>query len=185
MLKKLFFAIALAALVLGGIVYTKLGQFTAMGEAASNMVMPPETVTASAVSEEQWEQLVRSTGSLLAVQGVTVSAEIGGRVTEIRFESGTQVEAGAVLLQMDTATEDAQLASAQAAAALARSELTRIRKLIKRNLTSADAVDQAEAQVKETLAPEQPPTRQALVEDAAERPQVGSSVDRLAPGLLG
>jgi len=152
MLKKLFIAVVAITLVIGGIVYTKLGQFTAMGESAANMVMPPETVTATAVSEDQWEQVVRATGSVLAVQGVTVSAEIGGRVTQIAFKSGSQVNTGDVLLQMDTSTEDAQLASAKSSAALAKSELTRIRKLIKRKLTSADTVDRAEAQAKETVA---------------------------------
>jgi len=152
MLKKLFLAVVVVSLVIGGIVYTKLGQFTAMGEATENMVMPPETVTATIVSEDEWEQVVRATGSVRAVQGVTVSAEIGGRVAEISFESGAQINAGDVLLQMDTATEDAQLASALASAALARTERARIRKLIKRNVTSADELDQAEAQVKETAA---------------------------------
>lgn len=150
--EKLFLAVVVVSLVIGGIVYTKLGQFTAMGEAAENMVMPPETVTATVVSEDEWEQIVRATGSVRAAQGVTVSAEIGGRVAEISFESGAQISAGDVLLQMDTATEDAQLASALATAALARTELARIRKLIKRNVTSADELDQAEAQVKETAA---------------------------------
>ena len=152
MLKKLFLAIVLLSLVIGGIVFTKLGQFEVMGEAAANMEMPPETVTASTVNEDQWEQVVRATGSIVAVQGVTVSSEIAGRVTRISFESGTAVEAGDVLLQLDTSTEEAQLASAEAAAALARTELARVRKLIDRKLTSADAVDQAEAQVKETVA---------------------------------
>jgi len=152
MLKKLFLAVVLLSLVIGGIVFTKLGQFEVMGEAAANMEMPPETVTASTVNEDQWEQVVRATGSIVAVQGVTVSSEIAGRVTRISFESGTAVEAGDVLLQLDTSTEEAQLASAEAAAALARTELARVRKLIDRKLTSADAVDQAEAQVKETVA---------------------------------
>jgi membrane fusion protein (multidrug efflux system) len=152
MLKKLFLAVVLLSLVIGGIVYTKLGQFEVMGEAAANMQMPPETVTASTVNEDQWEQVVRATGSIVAVQGVTVSSEIAGRVTRISFESGTAVEAGDVLLQLDTSTEEAQLASAEAAAALARTELARVRKLIDRKLTSADAVDQAEALVKETVA---------------------------------
>lgn len=152
MLKKLFLAVVVVSLVIGGIVYTKLSQFSAMGEATENMVMPPVTVTATVVSEDEWEQAVRATGSVRAVQGVTVSAEIGGRVAEISFESGTQINAGDVLLQMDTATEDAQLASALAAAALARTERARIHKLIKRNVTSADELDQAEAQVKETAA---------------------------------
>ena len=152
MLKKLFFAVVVVSLVIGGIVYTKLGQFTAMGEATENMMMPPETVTAAVVSDNEWEQVVRATGSVRAVQGVTISAEIGGRVVEISFESGSQINAGDVLLQMDTATEDAQLASALATAALARSELARIRKLVARNVSSADELDQAEAQVKETTA---------------------------------
>jgi len=152
MLKKLFLAVVVVSLVIGGIVYTKLGQFTAMGEATENMVMPPETVTATVVIDDEWEQVVRATGSVRAVQGVTVSAEIGGRVAEISFESGAQIDAGDVLLQMDTSTEDAQLASALATAALARTELARIRKLIKRNVTSVDELDQAEAQVKETAA---------------------------------
>lgn len=152
MLKKLFIAVVLVSLVIAGIVYTKLGQFTAMGEAAANMAIPPQTVTATSVSQDQWEQVVRATGSVRAVQGVTVSAEIGGRITRIAFESGSEVKAGDVLLEMDTSTEKAQLASAQASSALAKSELTRVRKLSQRNLTSADALDKAEAQVKETLA---------------------------------
>lgn len=152
MLKKLFFAVVVLSLVIGGIVYTKLGQFTAMGKATENMVMPPETVTATLVSDDAWEQVVHATGSVRAVQGVTVSAEIGGRVAGISFESGARINAGDVLLQMDTATEDAQLASALATAALAKTELARIHKLVKRNVTSADELDQAEAQVKETAA---------------------------------
>lgn len=152
MLKKLFFALVGVALVVGAIVYAKLGQFTAMGEAAANMVMPPETVTAVTVTAAQWEQVIATTATVSAVQGVTVSAEVGGRVSRIAFESGAVVAAGEVLLQLDTASEDAQLASAEAAAALAQADLARVRKLGKRDLASDDAVDRAEAQVKETVA---------------------------------
>lgn len=152
MLKKLFFAFVVVALVVGAIVYAKLAQFTAMGEAAANMVLPPETVTAVTVTGEQWEQVIATTATISAVQGVTVSAEVGGRVSRIAFESGAVVAAGEVLLQLDTASEDAQLASAEAAAALAKADLARVRKLGKRDLASDDTVDRAEAQVKETVA---------------------------------
>lgn len=152
MLKKLFFALVVVALVVGAIVYAKLGQFTAMGEAAANMALPPETVTALTVTGEQWEQVIATTATVSAVQGVTVSAEVGGRVSRIAFESGAVVAAGDVLLQLDTASEDAQLASAEAAAALAQADLARVRKLGKRDLASDDTVDRAEAQVKETVA---------------------------------
>lgn len=69
MLKKLFFALVVVALVVGAIVYAKLGQFTAMGEAAANMALPPETVTALTVSGEQWEQVIATTATVSAVQG--------------------------------------------------------------------------------------------------------------------
>jgi len=152
MLKKLLYATLVVALLVGAIIYTKLGQFSAMEEVAESMVLPPETVTASTVIEDQWEQVIRATGSVVAVQGVTVSAEIGGRITQIIFESGAMVNAGDVLVQMNSSSEDAQLASAQAAAALAKSELARVRKLSRRDLAAADALDRAEAEVKETAA---------------------------------
>lgn len=152
MLKKLFFTVVGLVLVVGAIVYAKLGQFTAMGEAAASMVLPPETVTAVAVAREDWEQVLAATATVSAVQGVTVGAEVGGRITEIRFESGDVVEAGDTLVQLDTSSEDAQLAAAQAAAALARADLARVRKLGKRDLASDDSVDRAEALVKETVA---------------------------------
>jgi len=152
MLKKLLIAGVGITLLVGAIVFVKLDQFTTMGNAAAQMSMPPSTVTAITVNEAQWEQVISSTATISAVQGVTVSAEIDGRVTEILFESDELVEAGQVLLQLDTSSEDSQLASAKAAAALARTELARLRKLIKKNLASEDAVDRAEAQLKETVA---------------------------------
>lgn len=152
MLKKLLIAGVGITLLVGAIVFVKLDQFTTMGNAAAQISMPPATVTATTVNQAQWEQFIASTATISAVQGVTVSAEIDGRVTEILFESDQLVEAGQVLLQLDTRSEDSQLASAKAAAALARTDLARLRKLIKKKLASEDAVDRAEAQLKETVA---------------------------------
>ena len=152
MMKKILFAAVAVSLLVGAITFTKLGQFTAMGEAAKNMVQPPETVTAMLVEDTQWEQTITSTATITAVQGVMVSAETGGRVTQIDFKSGSIVNTGDVLIQLDTASENAQLASAEATAALAKASLTRVRKLSKQNLTSQDALESAEAKVKETIA---------------------------------
>ena len=152
MLKKLLIAAVAVSLLLAAITFTKLGQFTAMGEAGKNMILPPETVTAMTIESEQWEQRIIATATVTAVQGVEVSAEIGGRVKRIAFESGSLVDMGDVLIQLDTASEDAQLASAEATAALAKASLTRVKKLNKQNLTSQDALETAEAKVKETVA---------------------------------
>ncbi len=152
MLKNLLFATIGVSLLIGAIIYAKLGQFTAMGESAANMVMPPETVTAMVVDSTQWEQTIKATATVSAVQGVMVSSEINGRVSQISFKSGATVEAGDILVQLDTASEDAQIASARATAALARANLARIRKLSKEKLASQDALDSADAKVKETEA---------------------------------
>jgi len=152
MLKKILFATVAVCLLVGAITFTKLGQFTAMGEAAQNMVLPPETVTAMLVEDRQWEQTIIATATVTAVQGVMVSAETDGRVSQIDFVSGSLVNTSDVLIQLDTASEDAQLASAEATSALAKASLTRVRKLSKQNLTSQDALDSAEAKVKETVA---------------------------------
>ncbi len=152
MFKKILVALVGVALLIGSIVYIKLGQFAVLGEAAENMVMPPTTVSSATITDSQWEQVISATATVSAAQGVTVSAEQGGRVTEILFESDAAVEKGQALLQMDTSTEESQLASAQASAALARTELARLRKLVQKKLSSQDAVDRASAQVKETIA---------------------------------
>lgn len=152
MVKKVLLALVLVIVLVGGLVYLKLGQFAAMGEAAQNMVMPPTTVTFAPVEPAQWEQTVDATANVVAVQGVTVAAEVAGRVTEVQFASGALAQADQVLLQLDISSETAQLASAQAAAELAKTDLDRTRKLAKRDLVSEDAVDRAEAQVKETVA---------------------------------
>jgi len=152
MLKKVILTAIGVAVVVGAIVSAKLAQFTAMGKATENMVLPPETVTATTLVDTEWEQAIPATATVSAVQGVTVSADVAGRVTRISFKSGAAVDAGEVLVDLDTASEVAQLASAKAAAALAKADLARVRQLGRRELASKDAVDRAEAQFKETVA---------------------------------
>ena len=152
MLRKVFLTLIGIIVVIGAILMTKLGQFSAMGKAAENMVLPPETITAMTVEPARWERFISATGTVTAVQGVTVAAEAAGRVSEIVFESGALVDEGDILLRLDTATETAELTAAEAAASLAKTELKRLRKLGERDLASDDSIDRASAEVKETAA---------------------------------
>ena len=152
MLKKLLIAFIGVSILIGTIVYIKLDQFAAMEEAAANMAMPPTVVTAQTVNEVQWEEIIPAIGSVSALQGVTVAAEAGGRITRILFESSDDVKEGQALVQLDTASEKSQLASAIAAEELARSELARQKELRKKNMTSDEAADRAEAQLKDAVA---------------------------------
>jgi membrane fusion protein (multidrug efflux system) len=149
-LRKLAFTLVGVAVLIGLPTLIKLSQFAAMAEAP--MEMPPETVTAAVAHKERWPNTVSATGTLVAVQGVTVAVELGGKVQEIAFESGDQVEAGAVLVRLDTSAEKAQLRSAEAAAKLARINLNRNRNLRKNKTVSQADLDTAEANFKQATA---------------------------------
>ena len=51
---------------------------------------PPEAVTTMVASEEAWPSTLGAIGSVVAVQGVTVSADLPGIVEKISFESGAR-----------------------------------------------------------------------------------------------
>jgi membrane fusion protein, multidrug efflux system len=150
--KALLFIVSLigfVALIAGPLFLVKMRQFKAMGDAGAAMVMPPTTVTAAPAKEDNWENLLSATGSLVAVQGVTISAEVAGKVVKIAFEPGASVKAGDVLVQLDISTEEAQLRAAEATAALAKANLQRARDLRQSNTNSLAELDASEAQAKQ------------------------------------
>jgi membrane fusion protein (multidrug efflux system) len=149
-LKKLTITLIGLVVLIGLPTIIKLSQFAAMGAAV--MEMPPETVTAATAHKETWPNTVTATGTLIAVQGVTVGVELGGKVEEIAFESGDRVKAGDLLVRLDTSAEEAQLRSAEAAARLARINLNRNRNLRKNKTVSQADLDTAEANFKQATA---------------------------------
>ncbi|MET0089496.1 MAG: efflux RND transporter periplasmic adaptor subunit [Candidatus Thiodiazotropha sp.] len=150
MLKRLFLTLLGLAVLIGLPALIKMQQFQAMAQ--MQMQMPPETVTATQVRSERWADTVTATGTLVAVQGVTVSAELGGKITKIAFESGDRVKAGDLLVRLDTTAEEAQLRSAEAAAKLARINLDRNQDLRKNRTISQADLDTAEANFKQATA---------------------------------
>jgi membrane fusion protein (multidrug efflux system) len=127
-------------------------QIRAMIQAGEHAVMPPTVVTAAPATQETWENSIEATGTLAAVQGVTVAAEMAGKVVKIEFEAGASVKAGDLLVQLDTSTEEAQLRAAEASAALAKANLDRARELRQNNTNSPAELDAADAQSKQAVA---------------------------------
>lgn len=146
MFKKLILTVLGVLVVAGALIGTKLDQFRTMDEAGANMVPPPQVVTAATALKDEWESTLSATGSLVAVQGVVVRAEVPGRIVRIAFESGAEVEAGEVLVVLDVSTEKAQLRAAQAAAALAKANLERARSLVAKKTMSPAELDTAKAE---------------------------------------
>ena len=112
----------------------------------------PETVTTAVAHTENWESVLTSVASLVAVQGVMVSAEMTGKVVQIAFEPGTMMQAGDLLVQQDIAAETAQLRSAEATVALTKITLERARKLLAQKTSSQSEYDNADAQHKQAVA---------------------------------
>ncbi len=155
MSKKVFIyasAVLFLILVIFALARTKLLQFSAMGAAAATMVLPPETVTAAQVKAEVWENTLVATGSLAAVQGVTVGAEVPGKIVKIAFAAGATVSAGELLVQLDISSEVAQLRALDAGADLAKLNLERAQALRLKNSNAASDLDLAEAQAKQAVA---------------------------------
>ncbi len=152
MTKKIIFTIVGLLLLVGALAGLKLSQFQTMMAQGAQFAPPPETVTTAEVKPDRWQSTLTAIGSVAAVQGVTVSAEISGTIKNIGFESGVTVKAGEVLVELDTAIEQAQLRSAAAAADLARANLDRAHAMRGKNMISAADFDAAEAQAKQTVA---------------------------------
>lgn len=107
---------------------------------------PPEAVTTVRAQQASWSTTLNAIGSVAAVNGVTVSADLPGIITETRFTSGQHVSKGDVLVLLDTRQERAQLAAAAAQRELARLALERNRGLAASGIVAQSNLDQAQAE---------------------------------------
>jgi membrane fusion protein, multidrug efflux system len=107
--------------------------------------MPPTTVSSVSVKEEDWAPRLTAVGSVSAVQGAVVSAELAGIVSEINFENGAEAKKGEVLMKLDASQEEALLRSAEAEAQLARTDLERSRDLAMKKVVSSAELDSAQS----------------------------------------
>ena len=150
MIRKILLAVFIVLLVLGGLAGVKALQIKKLIADGKTFAPPPESVSSALVREEKWQDTLTSIGSVVAVQGVTVSPEIPGIIREISFESGAVVSQGDLLVRLDTSLEEAQLRALQAQEELAQLNLTRERTLRSQNMVSQAELDAAESTLKQT-----------------------------------
>ncbi|MEK6375979.1 MAG: efflux RND transporter periplasmic adaptor subunit [Acidobacteriota bacterium] len=113
---------------------------------------PPEAVTTIAARQEAWNATLSAIGTVAAVNGVTVSADLPGVIEQISFNSGHAVGRGAVLVRLDSRQERAQLAAAEAARELTRLSLERKSGLLAKAAIPQAMYDQASAEYKQAVA---------------------------------
>jgi len=124
---------------------------TAMAQQGSFQA-PPEAVTTTVAKQEMWDTTLNAIGTVVAVNGVTVSADLPGVVEQISFDSGRSVNKGDVLVRLDTKQERAQLAAADAARELARLDLERKQGLRAKDVIPQSLFDQVAAEYKQAEA---------------------------------
>ncbi len=151
MKKRIILAIIGLVVLVAVLAGIKALQIKAMIDQGEKMVPPPENVTTAAVTAASWETSLTSVGSLTAVQGVTVAAELAGKVVQIAFTPGAQVKKGDLLIRQDTSSEEAQLPGAMAQMTLTKSILDRDAKMLEKKIISQADFDTATANYQQAV----------------------------------
>ena len=167
-------ALALLAALTGGLAYFQfvIKPVMVKGFITAAFAPKPTTVTAEAARVEQWRPELTAIGTLRAIQGVAMAPQAAGDVTAIHFESGDDVEAGALLINIDDSVEQADLANGLAQLKNADSTLTRQRTLVAQGNTPQSTVDTAIA-TRDSAAATVERTRAVIAQKAIKAPFAG------------
>jgi membrane fusion protein (multidrug efflux system) len=142
--------LTVTTIIIAALGIVKVRQFQAAAGQAAAFQPPPEAVTTIVAQLETWPTTLSAIGTMAAVQGVTVSADLPGTVERIAFESGRSVRAGDVLVELDTRQERAQLAAVEAQRELAVLNFDRMKGLLEEQVISRAEYDRAMAEQKQT-----------------------------------
>jgi len=120
---------------------------------------PPPPLASAAVEMREVDLTVSAEALVEAVRQSTVSAQIAGRIVEIRFDVGDYVKKGEVIVRIDEraatqamAASEAQVREAEAAARNARAQYERSKQLLAQKFISPAGLDKAEADFKQAQA---------------------------------
>jgi len=142
----------LLAAVLGGLYGFNAYRARAIANFFASNKPPPAQVAAVVATSEAVPRFAAGIGSLVAIHQVTVTPEVGGRVTEIAFEAGAKVKDGDKLVQINDAPDRGDLANYEAQARYAAVELERAKILASRQFGPQETVDQNQSQLDQARA---------------------------------
>jgi membrane fusion protein (multidrug efflux system) len=138
-------AIVLAILVFGTVIGFNMFKAEKIKEYLASRPIPEFSVTSVTAKYSDWTPHLRAIGFIEPKQGVTISNEIAGRIVEINFKSGQQVEKGDILILLDMEVEKANLKSAKGKLPAVKRQYDRLVSLLKKGSVSQGKVDEAQA----------------------------------------
>lgn len=130
----------------GGIYLWKLGNVAAAAAAAASQPEPAEAVEGSVVAVRSYTPGTTAIATVRALQSITLRNELPGTVRKVALQTGATVAAGDLLVELDIAVEQAELAALEAEARLAESMLKRMEQALAQQGASAADVDRARAE---------------------------------------
>jgi len=126
--------------VFGGVFLIKAMFAKGTNDFFDHMAQPAVTISATAAKQDRWSSTDAAVGTLAAINGIDVTAESGGVVRSIEFKAGQPVQAGAILVRLNTANEEAVLKALESSAQLAQVQAQRWQALGRDKLVSVDDV---------------------------------------------
>jgi membrane fusion protein (multidrug efflux system) len=139
--------IAVGALI-GTIVGYNLLQAAMLKQFMAAGGVPPATVSTMTARAQDWQEALSAVGSLRAVRGVDLSTEIAGLVRRVNVVSGADVAPGAVLVELNSDAERAQVETLKVAVELAETTLKRDREQLTVQAVSQATIDNDEADLR-------------------------------------
>jgi membrane fusion protein, multidrug efflux system len=152
MTKRMVIMLVGVAIVLGGVFGFQAFKAVMIKKFMASMAVQTQTVSATRASVSQWQPQIEAVGSLRALNGADLSLEVSGVVGSISFQSGDDVKAGDVLLQLRSEDDTAKLQSLQAVADLNEITYERDEKQFKMQAVSQATIDTDVANLKNAKA---------------------------------
>jgi membrane fusion protein, multidrug efflux system len=148
MTKRMVIMLVAVAVVLGAIYGFQVFKGMMIKKFMSAMGNPTQTVSVTKAAYNPWQPTIEAIGSLRAVKGADLSIEVSGVVDSISFNSGDDVEEGAILLKLRSGDDIARLESLQATAELNQITYDRDQKQFKLQAVSQATLDTDAANLK-------------------------------------
>lgn len=145
MIKRFIIAFILLVLIGGGIVGFNLFRDKAIQQYFANMPVPSLTVSTVKVDPVVWTPGIEAIGTASASMGVDLTVETTGIVKEVLFKANDRVEQGQLLVRLDDAVQQADLAAARTQVELDQQALDRAMALQKRGVGTDATLDAAKA----------------------------------------
>ncbi|MBK9637454.1 MAG: efflux RND transporter periplasmic adaptor subunit [Bacteroidetes bacterium] len=112
----------------------------------------PVLVDVIVVHPQSFNEVIQSTGTILANEEVNLVAEVSGRITSLNLEEGRNVRKGTLLVKINDSELKAHLQKLNASIKLAEQKLERNKKLLNIQGISREEFDVLETEVEELKA---------------------------------